>query len=104
MNAPKLTCKSAAELRRVVDWLVLSGIACTWTQSELTISLGATDGKLGNKLDMMKAAPDLLAACKLLMGVAEWADRNGKRSITDVCDWSIVRAAIDKARGESCGS
>jgi len=61
MNAPKLQCKSAADLRRVVDWLVASGIACTWTQCDLTIRLGVTGD---TTLSMLKSAPKLLAACK----------------------------------------
>lgn len=48
---------------------------------------------------VMAAAPELLEACKMLMGVAEWAERNRKRSIMDCCDWSVVRAALDKAEG-----
>ena len=62
-----------------------------WTGGERT----APDVRL------IAAAPDLLAACRILMGVAEWAERNRKRSIMDVCDWSIVRAAISKAEGNS---
>lgn len=45
------------------------------------------------------AAPKLLDACKLLVGVKQWAEKHNKRSLLDVCDWSRVEAAIADAEG-----
>ena len=76
---------------------VYAGAQCVANLTEVTTGVEAEEGR-ANAL-LVAAAPDLLAACKMLMGVAEWADRNRKRSIVDVCDWSRVRAAVAKAEG-----
>ena len=72
MNAPKLKCRDAGELRRIVDWLAMSRIPCTFTQSELTISLGAdgfieSPGWSCTPLSFLQASTKMFWALKRLV-------------------------------------
>jgi hypothetical protein len=114
VNAPKLTCKSASELKRIVDWLVLSGIPCTWTQSELTVSLGASDfveapGWSATPLSYLKAANSMFWALLKLCPLTHMETCAGlnfiagtkERESACTCGATQARIAIASARGEA---